>query len=149
MLWIMIIVVAKVLNPQLSLRISKSPQFNYDYLKENTHLIISYMGNFRRYCSDDPLETLLGGWMRSVCQKSDWMTKICEILAVFFDRMANYFDDILISVELQFLYRYLSSHRLAEGRNNMIPREKATTEKQTVAPARQSVWFPLGHDRSA
>jgi hypothetical protein len=52
---------------------------------------------------------------------------ICEILAVFFDRMANYFDGILIGIELWFLRRHLSGHGLAEGRNNMILKEKMTT----------------------
>jgi hypothetical protein len=56
------------------------------------------------------------------------MMKRCEILAVFFDRMANYFDDILTGVELLFLCRHLSGHRLSEGQNNMISKEKVTNE---------------------
>jgi hypothetical protein len=33
-------------------------------------------------------------------QKADGMMKICEILAIFFDRMAHYFDGILTDIEL-------------------------------------------------
>jgi hypothetical protein len=62
--------------------------------------IISYLGNFRRYRSHDPLETIIGGWMLSVRQKADEMMKICKILAVFFDRMANYFHNILTDIVL-------------------------------------------------
>jgi hypothetical protein len=46
---------------------------------------------------------------------NDGMIKICEILAVFFDRITNYFDRILTGVELRFLCRHLSDRRLAEG----------------------------------
>jgi hypothetical protein len=41
--------------------------------------------------------------------------KICKIIAVFFDRMANYFDDILTGVELWFLYQHISDHGPADG----------------------------------
>jgi hypothetical protein len=71
--------------------------------------------------------------------KTDGMMKICEILAVFFGRMANYFDDILTDIGLWFLCRQLSGHRLAERQNNIIPREKVTTEGQNVTLAQHSV----------
>jgi hypothetical protein len=37
--------------------------------------------------------------MWRICQKADGTMKICEILAVFFNRMANYFDGILADIE--------------------------------------------------
>jgi hypothetical protein len=84
-------------------QVNKSPQFNYDYLKENICLIISYLRKFGRYCSHDPLETILRRWMRSVHQIADRMMKMYKILAVFFDRMTNYFKNILTDIELSFL----------------------------------------------
>jgi hypothetical protein len=71
--------------------------------------------------------------------KTDGMMKICEILAVFLDRMANYFDSILTSIELWFLCRHLSDHRFTEGQNNMVPREKVTIETQKVTLGQHNV----------
>jgi hypothetical protein len=68
--------------------------------------------------------------MQSVCQKADGMMKICEILAVFFSHMADYFDGTLPGVEIWCPSRYLSGPGLTEGRNNIIPRGKVTTETQ-------------------
>jgi hypothetical protein len=59
--------------------------------------------------------------------------------------MANYFDDILTGVELWFLYQHISDHGPADGWNNMILREKITTETQKVTLAQYSAWFSLAH----
>jgi hypothetical protein len=85
---------------KLSFRISKCPQFNYHHLKEHRRLIISYLRNFQRYRWHDPLEIILGGRMRSVLPKADGTMNICNILAAFFEWMANFFDDNLIGIEL-------------------------------------------------
>jgi hypothetical protein len=39
------------------------------YLKEHMSLIFSYLENFRQYRLYDPLEIIIGGRMRNVCQK--------------------------------------------------------------------------------
>jgi hypothetical protein len=52
--------------------------------------------------------------------------KICEMFAVFSDRMAYSFHGILIGVELWFLCWHLSGRMPAAGRKNVIPREKVT-----------------------
>jgi hypothetical protein len=95
-------------------------------------VIISYLGNFLGYHSHDPLETILGGRMRGERQKADRMMKICEIFDIFFDRTANYFECILTDIELWPLCQHLSGHRLTDGQNNMIPREKVTIKIQKV-----------------
>jgi hypothetical protein len=120
-------------------------QYNYDYLGEIHFVILSYPDHFHWYYVRDSLETILGGWMRNVCQKADWMMEICKILVVFSDWMANSFDCILISVELWFLYRRLSGHMPAAGRYNIIPREKVTIGTQIIVLAQHSVWFSSTH----
>jgi hypothetical protein len=65
--------------------------------------------------------------------------KICEILAVFFDRITDYFDDILTGIELWSLSRHLSDHRCAEGQNNMILRKKVSPETQEVTLAQHGL----------
>jgi hypothetical protein len=47
--------------------------------------------------------------------KADGMMKICEIFVIFFDRMANHFDDILTGVKLRFPCRHFSGHKPANG----------------------------------
>jgi hypothetical protein len=119
---------ARTLEPQLSLQTSQSSPSKYDDLKEHTRLIISSLRDFPRYRSHDSLETILGGLMRRVYQKADGMMKREKISTVFINWIANYCDRNVTGVELGFLGRNFSDHRLAEERNTIILREKVISE---------------------
>jgi hypothetical protein len=77
-------------RPVLFGLVSKFTQRKYDYQAELPVVTVSYLDDFRRHHSYDPLESILRGQMRIVNQKVDRATKACEILIILHDQVINF-----------------------------------------------------------